>query len=110
MILHIVTLSSRHLVTLTPCHLVTNRDRLLISNNLIDLKTRGNKMDVGPLELILILVIVTMLFGVGRLPEVFGSVGKGIRAFRREMDDADETKPEKPVDAAPVENPHHSES
>ncbi|MCB0100158.1 MAG: hypothetical protein KDE46_30710, partial [Caldilineaceae bacterium] len=66
MILHIVTLSSRHLVTWSPCHLVTNRDRLLISINLIDLKTRGNKMDVGPLELILILVIVTMLFGVGR--------------------------------------------
>ena len=37
----------------------------------------------GPVELILILVIVTMLFGVGKLPEVFGSVGKGIREFRR---------------------------
>jgi sec-independent protein translocase protein TatA len=37
----------------------------------------------GPLELVLILVIVTMLFGVGKLPEVFGSVGKGIREFRR---------------------------
>ena len=38
----------------------------------------------GPLELILILVIVAMLFGVGKLPEVFGSVGKGIREFRKE--------------------------
>ena len=37
----------------------------------------------GPLELILILVIVAMLFGVGKLPEVFGSVGKGIREFRK---------------------------
>ncbi|MCB0082044.1 MAG: twin-arginine translocase TatA/TatE family subunit [Caldilineaceae bacterium] len=37
----------------------------------------------GPLELILILVIVTMLFGVGKLPEVFGSVGRGIREFRK---------------------------
>ena len=25
-----------------------------------------------------------MLFGVGRLPEVFGAVGKGIREFRKE--------------------------
>ncbi|HAJ37285.1 MAG TPA: twin-arginine translocase TatA/TatE family subunit [Chloroflexi bacterium] len=38
----------------------------------------------GPVELILILVIVTMLFGVGKLPEVFGAVGKGIREFRKE--------------------------
>ena len=48
----------------------------------------------GPLELILILVIVAMLFGVGKLPEVFGSVGKGIREFRRASstdDDDDDT-------------------
>jgi sec-independent protein translocase protein TatA len=38
----------------------------------------------GPLELALILVIVAMLFGVGKLPEVFGAVGKGIREFRKE--------------------------
>ena len=39
----------------------------------------------GPMELVLILIIVAMLFGVGRLPEVFGAVGKGLREFRREM-------------------------
>jgi sec-independent protein translocase protein TatA len=38
----------------------------------------------GPMELVIILIIVAMLFGVGRLPEVFGAVGKGIREFRRE--------------------------
>lgn len=38
----------------------------------------------GPVELILILIIVAMLFGVGKLPEVFGAVGKGIREFRKE--------------------------
>ena len=49
----------------------------------------------GPLELILILVIVTMLFGVGKLPEVFGSVGKGIREFRKASKEAEDTvKPE----------------
>ncbi len=43
----------------------------------------------GPLELILILVIVAMLFGVGKLPEIFGAVGKGIREFRNESTAAD---------------------
>jgi sec-independent protein translocase protein TatA len=37
---------------------------------------------LGPLELVIILVIVAMLFGVGKLPEVFGAVGKGVREFR----------------------------
>lgn len=38
----------------------------------------------GPLELVLILVIVAMLFGVGKLPEIFGAFGKGIKEFRNE--------------------------
>ena len=38
----------------------------------------------GPMELVLILVFVAMLFGVGKLPEVFGAFGKGIREFRKE--------------------------
>ena len=54
----------------------------------------------GPVELILILVIVTMLFGVGKLPEVFGSVGKGVREFRKNSSgEADKGAPA--VDAAP---------
>lgn len=48
---------------------------------------------IGPVELILILVIVTMLFGVGKLPEVFGAVGRGIREFRRGASE-DEAKPQ----------------
>lgn len=55
----------------------------------------------GPLELVLILLIVAMLFGVGKLPEVFGAVGKGIREFRRESSvNDDKSKEEQP---APVE-------
>jgi sec-independent protein translocase protein TatA len=41
----------------------------------------------GPMELVLILIIVAMLFGVGKLPEVFGAVGKGIKEFRKEAGD-----------------------
>lgn len=45
----------------------------------------------GPVELILILVIITMLFGVGKLPELFGAVGRGVREFRKNADAGDET-------------------
>jgi sec-independent protein translocase protein TatA len=44
----------------------------------------------GPWELVIILIIVAMLFGVGRLPEVFGAVGKGIREFRKESSTAEQ--------------------
>jgi sec-independent protein translocase protein TatA len=40
--------------------------------------------NLGPIELGLILLIVAMLFGVGKLPEVFGAIGKGVREFRKE--------------------------
>lgn len=45
---------------------------------------------LGPLglpELGIILVIVILIFGVGRLPEVGGAVGKGIREFRKATKD-----------------------
>lgn len=37
---------------------------------------------IGPTELIIILVIVLIIFGVGRLPEIGGAIGKSIREFR----------------------------
>jgi sec-independent protein translocase protein TatA len=39
---------------------------------------------VGGPELIFILVIVLVVFGAGKLPEVFGQLGKGMRSFRDE--------------------------
>ena len=40
-------------------------------------------MQLGPLELGLILVIVLLIFGAGKLPDVFRSMGEGIREFRQ---------------------------
>ncbi|NPV86612.1 MAG: twin-arginine translocase TatA/TatE family subunit [Anaerolineae bacterium] len=37
---------------------------------------------LGPLELVIILVIVVLLFGIGRISKVGGELGKGIRAFK----------------------------
>jgi sec-independent protein translocase protein TatA len=37
---------------------------------------------LGPFELIIVLVIVIIIFGVGRLPEIGGAVGKAISEFR----------------------------
>lgn len=37
---------------------------------------------LGTTELIIILVIVLLIFGAGRLPEVFRAMGKGMKEFR----------------------------
>ena len=36
----------------------------------------------GPLEIILILVIILIIFGAGKLPQIFEMAGKGLRALR----------------------------
>ncbi len=45
---------------------------------------------LGPMELILIVVVVLIVFGVGRLPEVGGALGKGISEFRKNASGTDE--------------------
>lgn len=39
--------------------------------------------DIGAPELLIILFLVVLLFGVGRISKVFGELGNGIRAFRQ---------------------------
>ncbi len=55
------------------------------------------------LEWVVILVIVAMLFGVGKLPEVFGAVGRGIREFRKESSSNDAKNVAKSEAAPPTE-------
>lgn len=38
---------------------------------------------IGPWEIGLILAIILIVFGVGKLPQVGGAVGKAMRAFRK---------------------------
>ena len=49
---------------------------------------------VGPLEILLILVIVVFLFGARRIPEIARGLGQGIRGFRTSLrgDDEEDSK------------------
>ena len=38
---------------------------------------------MGPWEIGLILAIILFVFGVGKLPQVGGAIGRGLRAFRK---------------------------
>jgi sec-independent protein translocase protein TatA len=50
---------------------------------------------IGMPELIIILVIILIIFGAGKLPEIGGGMGKAIRNFRNATTDADKKKAEK---------------
>jgi sec-independent protein translocase protein TatA len=52
---------------------------------------------VGPTELILVLLIVLIVFGVGKLPEIGGALGKAMKDFRKS------TKDDEPADAKKAE-------
>lgn len=45
---------------------------------------------LGPMELILILVVVMIIFGVGRLPQVGGAMGKAIKEFRKSQSEIED--------------------
>jgi sec-independent protein translocase protein TatA len=49
---------------------------------------------IGMPELVIILVIILIIFGAGKLPEIGGAIGKGIRNFKKSFKENDE------VDAA----------
>lgn len=46
---------------------------------------------IGPLEIVIILVVVILLFGVGRIGKIGGELGKSIREFRKGLE-GDEKK------------------
>lgn len=65
---------------------------------------------LGPMELAIVLVIVLLVFGAKRIPEVASSFGKGIRDFKRSLNEVDnqihqpETKPVERLNAGAAES------
>jgi sec-independent protein translocase protein TatA len=55
--------------------------------------------NMGFMEILLILVVVLLLFGAKRLPEIGASMGKGIREFKKSVTDVDRSLREPERDA-----------
>ncbi len=53
---------------------------------------------IGPWEMAVVLVIVLILFGAGKLPQVFRSMGEGMKAFRDGQRDSLDAKTEGEAD------------
>ncbi|AKM10782.1 twin-arginine translocase TatA/TatE family subunit [Croceicoccus naphthovorans] len=65
-------------------------------------------MNVGPWQLIIIALVILVLFGRGRISEMMGDFGKGIKSFKQGMNDEsgkDALRLDKPQDPAPSATP-----
>ncbi|MCB9759642.1 MAG: twin-arginine translocase TatA/TatE family subunit [Alphaproteobacteria bacterium] len=56
---------------------------------------------LGVPELMIVLLIVVIFFGVGKLPQVFRSMGEGVKAFRDAANPTDGAKDPKEIDVTP---------
>ena len=62
-------------------------------------------MSIGIWQILLILVIVMILFGAGKLPRVMGDIAKGVKSFKAGLkDDGDDEL----ADAAPTKEVPHA--
>ena len=50
---------------------------------------------IGMPELIIILVIILIIFGAGKLPEIGAGMGKAIKSFKSATSESEEKEPEK---------------
>ena len=48
----------------------------------------------GPMEVVVILLVVLLLFGAKRLPEIGRALGEGIRELKRSMKEVSDNSPE----------------
>jgi sec-independent protein translocase protein TatA len=55
----------------------------------------------GPWELGIVLVIVLIFFGIGKLPQVLGQLGSGVKAFKDGMRESEDDTISKALDANP---------
>lgn len=62
--------------------------------------------NVGPGELLVILIVALLLFGPKKLPELGKALGEGINSFKRALNSpTGETKVEQPLPPEPVASP-----
>lgn len=62
----------------------------------------GCNMNLGPTELIIVLVIVLVLFGGAKLPKLAKSLGEAQREFKKGTEEAEKGSSDSPNDPGPI--------
>jgi sec-independent protein translocase protein TatA len=74
-----------------------------LESRLITLEKEKKMFGIGMPELVVILVIVLIIFGAGKLPQIGEGLGKGIRNFKKSTKEQDE------IEVAPKKSEEISE-
>ncbi len=61
-------------------------------------------MSLGPWQLIIIAIVILVLFGRGKISEMMGDFGKGIKSFKQGMNEPEEGESK---DAPRIQGPSH---
>jgi|SaaInl7_135m_RNA_FD_contig_31_2238748_length_352_multi_3_in_0_out_0_1 sec-independent protein translocase protein TatA len=65
---------------------------------------------LGTTELIIILIIVLVIFGAGKLPKVMKDVGKGVKSFKEAMSEEEKAASEGAAQATAETKPKKEDS
>lgn len=58
-------------------------------------------LGLGPLEWVVLFVVILVIFGVGKIPQIGTGLGKGIRNFRKSVKGEDDDEEDKPKPSSP---------
>lgn len=65
-------------------------------------------MSLGPVQLVIIAILILVLFGRGRISEMMGDFGKGIKSFKQGMNEDDKPSSDGAAKESPrIEGPSH---
>ena len=59
-------------------------------------------MNIGPFQILIVALVILVLFGRGRISEMMGDFGKGVKSFRTGLSEDVDSPPAKP--AGQIEN------
>ncbi|AKH42426.1 sec-independent protein translocase protein TatA [Altererythrobacter atlanticus] len=62
-------------------------------------------MNIGPFQILIIALVILVLFGRGRISEMMGDFGKGVKSFRQGLSEEEKAKAE--TEAGRIEGPQH---
>ena len=62
---------------------------------------------IGPFQILIIAVVILILFGRGRISEMMGDFGKGVKSFRKGLSEEEEMAREQAKEPARIEGPAH---
>ena len=62
---------------------------------------------IGPFQILIIALVILVLFGRGRISEMMGDFGKGVKSFRQGLNDDDKAAAQTQAPPQRLEGPSH---